>query len=84
MPVPNEIIQEFLVETHDSLGRLEVELVLLEKGEAKSETLSSVFRAIHSLKGSAGFLGFQKLESLTQRRGEPAESPARPQVDSHR
>ena len=65
MPVPNEIIQEFLVETHDSLGRLDVELVLLEKGEAKTETLSSVFRAIHSLKGSAGFLGFQKLESLT-------------------
>ena len=65
MPVPNEIIQEFLVETHDSLGRLDVELVLLEKGEAKSETLSSVFRAMHSLKGSAGFLGFQKLESLT-------------------
>ena len=65
MPVPNEIIQEFLVETHDGLGRLDVELVALEKGEAKSETLSSVFRTIHSLKGSAGFLGFQKLESLT-------------------
>lgn len=65
MPVPNEIIQEFLVETHDSLGRLDVELVLLEKGEAKTETLSSVFRTMHSLKGSAGFLGFQKLESLT-------------------
>ena len=65
MPVPNEIIQEFLVETHDSLGRLDVELVWLEKGDAKSETLSSVFRAMHSLKGSADFLGFQKLESLT-------------------
>ncbi|MBC7819319.1 MAG: chemotaxis protein CheA [Planctomycetaceae bacterium] len=65
MPVPNEIIQEFLVETHDSLGRLDVELVALEKGEAKSETLGSVFRAMHSLKGSAGFLGFQRLESLT-------------------
>ncbi len=65
MPVPNEIIQEFLVETYDGLGRLDVELVELEKGEAKSETLSSVFRTMHSLKGSAGFLGFQKLESLT-------------------
>ena len=65
MPVPNEIIQQFLVETHDGLGRLDVELVALEKGEAKSETLSSIFRTIHSLKGSAGFLGFQKLESLT-------------------
>lgn len=65
MPVPNEIIQEFLVEAHDGLGRLDMELVELEKGEAKSETLSSVFRTMHSLKGSAGFLGFQKLESLT-------------------
>jgi two-component system chemotaxis sensor kinase CheA len=65
MPVPNEIIQEFLVETHDGLGRLDLELVELEKGEAKSETLGSVFRTMHSLKGSAGFLGFQKLESLT-------------------
>ncbi len=65
MPVPNEIIQEFLVEAHDGLGRLDLELVELEKGEAKSETLGSVFRTVHSLKGSAGFLGFQKLESLT-------------------
>jgi two-component system chemotaxis sensor kinase CheA len=65
MPVPNEIIQEFLVETHDGLGRLDVELVALEKGEAKAETLGSIFRTVHSLKGSAGFLGFQKLESLT-------------------
>jgi two-component system chemotaxis sensor kinase CheA len=65
MPVPNEIIQEFLVETHDSLGRLDIELVALEKGDSKAETLSSVFRSMHSLKGSAGFLGFQKLEALT-------------------
>ncbi|MBI5757137.1 MAG: chemotaxis protein CheW [Planctomycetales bacterium] len=65
MPLPSEIIQEFLVETHDSLGRLDIELVALEKGEAKSATLGSVFRSVHTLKGSAGFLGFQKLESLT-------------------
>src|SRR5262245_37459620 len=65
MPALNEIVQEFLVETHDNLGRLDVELVALEKGEAKTETLSSIFRSIQSLKGSAGFLGFQKLESLT-------------------
>lgn len=65
MAETNDIIQEFLVETHDSLARLDVELVELEKGEAKSSTLSSVFRAVHTLKGSAGFLGFQKLESLT-------------------
>lgn len=76
MPVPNEIIQEFLVKTHDSLGRLDVELVLLEKGEAKTEALSSGFRTIHSLKGSSGFLGFQKLESLTHvaERGCPCRS----------
>lgn len=54
-----------MVEAHDGLGRLDVELVALEKGEAKAETLGSIFRTIHSLKGSAGFLGFQKLESLT-------------------
>ena len=65
MSVPNEIIQEFLVETHDSLGRLDVELVAMEKGEAEAATLGSVFRTMHTLKGSAGFLGFQKLESLT-------------------
>ena len=44
MPVPNDIIQEFLVETHDNLARLDVELVELEKGEARTETLGSVFR----------------------------------------
>ena len=65
MPVAHEIIQEFLVETYDGLGRLDVELVELEKGQAKADTLGSVFRTIHSLKGSAGFLGFGKLEALT-------------------
>ncbi len=65
MPFAREIIQEFLVEAHDGLGRLNVELVTLEKGEAKAETLGSVFRTIHSLKGSAGFLGFSKLEAMT-------------------
>ena len=65
MSLPPEIIQEFLVETHDSLGRVDVELVELEQGQAKASTLASVFRSVHSLKGSAGFLGFQKLEALT-------------------
>jgi two-component system, chemotaxis family, sensor kinase CheA len=59
-----EIVQEFLVESYENLDRLDRELVSLEKSPGDAETLASVFRTIHTIKGTCGFLGFSKLEAV--------------------
>ena len=59
-----EIIQEFLVESYENLDRLDRELVSLEKKPDDTETLASIFRTIHTIKGTCGFLGFSKLEAV--------------------
>jgi two-component system, chemotaxis family, sensor kinase CheA len=60
----NEIVQEFLVESYENLDRLDRELVSLEKTPDDTETLASIFRTIHTIKGTCGFLGFSKLEAV--------------------
>jgi len=59
-----EIVQEFLVESYENLDRLDRELVSLEKNPNDTETLASIFRTIHTIKGTCGFLGFSKLEAV--------------------
>ena len=59
-----EILTEFLIESHENLDRLERDLVAIEKDPRDGETLSSIFRTIHTLKGSSGFLGFTQLEAI--------------------
>ncbi len=60
----DEIIKEFLVESGDNLDQLERDLVELEKDPGSQELLSRIFRAIHTVKGTSGVLGFQKLEAV--------------------
>src|ERR1700759_1063248 len=60
----DDIIREFLVESAENLDLLDRELVALEKNPTAKDTLSSVFRTIHTIKGTCGFLGFTKLESV--------------------
>ncbi len=60
----NDIVKEFLVESYDNLDRLDRDFIELEKEGSNKDTLSSIFRTIHTIKGTCGFLGFQKLESL--------------------
>jgi len=60
-----EIVKEFLVESYENLDRLDQELIALEKDAGNRETLASVFRTIHTLKGTSGFLAFNQLEALT-------------------
>src|SRR5581483_5259941 len=61
----DEIIKEFVQESTENLDRLDRELVLLEKDASSKELLASVFRTIHTIKGTAGFLGFSRLQSVT-------------------
>ena len=60
-----EIIAEFLVESHENLDQLDRDLVELEQQPGSRELLSSVFRTIHTIKGTSGFLAFNRLEELT-------------------
>src|SRR5262245_36211729 len=60
----NEVIREFLIETHESLAQLDLDLVTLEKEPTERETLSRVFRTLHTVKGTAGFLGLAKLQAV--------------------
>jgi two-component system, chemotaxis family, sensor kinase CheA len=58
------IVNEFVVESYENLDQLDRDLVALEKNPTDKQTLGSVFRAIHTIKGTCGFLGFSKLESV--------------------
>ena len=60
-----EIIAEFLVESHENLDQLDRDLVELEQHPGSRELLSSIFRTIHTIKGTSGFLAFGRLEKLT-------------------
>ncbi len=58
------ILKEFLVECYEGLGRLDQEFVLLEKETGNKVLIASIFRTIHTIKGTCGFLGLPKLESV--------------------
>ncbi|HEU5119237.1 MAG TPA: chemotaxis protein CheA, partial [Isosphaeraceae bacterium] len=55
----DEIVREFLAETREHLDQLDQELIALEREPASADRLASIFRVLHSIKGSAGFLGFE-------------------------
>lgn len=61
----NEVIREFLIETHENLAKLDLDLVTLEKDPREAATLARVFRTFHTIKGTAGFLGLQKLQAVS-------------------
>jgi len=60
----DDVVREFLIESNENLDSLDRELVQLEKDPRNSDRLASVFRTIHTIKGTCGFLGFTKLESV--------------------
>ena len=59
-----EIINEFLVESYENLDQLDQNLIDLEQNPGDTNILSSIFRTIHTIKGTCGFIGFTKLESV--------------------
>ena len=60
----SDIVKDFLQESYENLDRLDRELVGLEKNPRDADALASVFRTIHTIKGTCGFLGFDKLEKV--------------------
>lgn len=62
-----EMLQMFLEEANEHLSSLEPDLLFLEsnKENPEQELINRIFRAVHSLKGSAGFFGFENITSLS-------------------
>src|SRR3954467_7753493 len=60
----DDLLKEFLVETSESLEVVDVELVRFEQEPNNAEILGNVFRLVHTIKGTCGFLGLPRLETL--------------------
>ena len=63
----DDLIAEFLTETNESLEELDVDLVRLEQDPNDKELLSKIFRVIHTVKGTCGFIGLSRLESVAHK-----------------
>lgn len=61
----DDIVREFLVESYEGIDQLDRDLVMLEHSHSDVELLARIFRCVHTVKGTCGFLGFSKLESVT-------------------
>jgi two-component system, chemotaxis family, sensor kinase CheA len=61
----DEIVHEFLVESYENLDQLDQDLVALESDPTSRVLLSSIFRTVHTIKGTSGFLGFGNLERVS-------------------
>lgn len=62
-----EILNDFLTETTEMIDKLDQKFVELETQPNNTALLNEIFRAMHSMKGSAGFLGFSHLVDITHR-----------------
>ncbi len=60
----DDLLNEFLTETAENLSALDVELVKFERDPTDAAILGSIFRMMHTIKGTCGFLGLQRLETV--------------------
>ncbi len=60
----DDLLKEFLTETLENLGILDSELVRLEQNPQDPTLLQNIFRIVHTIKGTCGFLGLPRLQKL--------------------
>lgn len=60
----DDLLNEFLTETNESLDVVDVELVKLEQDPRNKAVLDNIFRLVHTIKGTCGFLGLPRLEAV--------------------
>jgi two-component system chemotaxis sensor kinase CheA len=60
----DELTREFLIESQEGLDRMDRCLTDLEERPQDAALLGEIFRAVHTIKGTTGFLGFKRLEKL--------------------
>jgi two-component system chemotaxis sensor kinase CheA len=66
-PDMKEIVDSFIVETDEILEELDHDLVQLESKPEDDDLLNKIFRAFHTIKGTSGFLGLERLTKVTHR-----------------
>ena len=62
-----EIIDDFLTEAEESLEKIDPLFIELEEKGYDSELLNGIFRSVHTIKGAAGFLGFQDIVDVSHK-----------------
>ncbi len=60
----DDLLREFVTETHESLDVVDVELVRFEQDPNNAKILDNIFRLVHTIKGTCGFLNLPRLEAL--------------------
>ena len=60
----DDLLREFLTETSESLVFVDVELVRFEQDPNNEKILANIFRLVHTIKGTCGFLGLPRLGAL--------------------
>ena len=60
----DDLLNEFLTETSESIAVVDAELVKFEQEPNNAEILKNIFRLVHTIKGTSGFLGLPRLESV--------------------
>jgi two-component system chemotaxis sensor kinase CheA len=60
----DELLREFVTETNESLDVVDVELVRFEQDPNNAKILDNIFRLVHTIKGTCGFLSLPRLEAL--------------------
>lgn len=63
----DDLIIEFLTETNESLMELDTDLIRLEQNPNDKDLISKIFRLMHTIKGTCGFLGLPRLETVAHR-----------------
>ena len=61
----DELLRDFLTETGESLDLVDAQLVRFEQEPNNGGILGNIFRLVHTIKGTCGFLGLSRLETLT-------------------
>ena len=62
----DDLLREFLTETSESLDTVDNQLVRFEQDPNNSKILDNIFRLVHTIKGTCGFLGLPRLEALAR------------------
>src|SRR5580658_7110560 len=60
----DDLLADFLTETNENLAELDVALLALERTPDDAATLGLIFRMVHTIKGTCGFLGLPRLERV--------------------
>lgn len=63
----DDLIQEFITETTEGLNALDADIVRLEQNPGDAELIGRIFRIVHTIKGTCGFLGLPRLETVAHR-----------------